>query len=106
MALPGPRRSRCRQHQRVVDRKRNARPGRQMYQDPVWRSYVVEGKPCYLQIPGICTGTAEVRDHIVPIALGGTNTADNIGAACRACNGSKGAKTAEELRTRATPRRR
>lgn len=32
-------------------------------------------------------------DHIVPLALGGTNTVDNIQPLCRTCNASKHTKT-------------
>lgn len=36
-------------------------------------------------------------DHIVPIKLGGGNTNDNVVAACKSCNSSKGAKTPEDF---------
>jgi len=32
-------------------------------------------------------------DHIVPLAAGGPNVADNLQLLCRPCNRSKGAKT-------------
>lgn len=33
-------------------------------------------------------------DHIIPIAMGGTHTWDNVACACRGCNGRKGARWA------------
>lgn len=36
-------------------------------------------------------------DHRIPLSRGGTNSPDNIVVACRGCNRSKGAKTAEEF---------
>jgi len=38
------------------------------------------------------------RDHVVPLALGGTNDIDNILPACRRCNGRKRAMTADTFR--------
>lgn len=35
-------------------------------------------------------------DHVVPWSRGGQHTADNLVLACRPCNRSKGARTAEE----------
>jgi len=35
-------------------------------------------------------------DHILPVARGGTNNADNLQMLCKPCNMSKGAKTMEE----------
>lgn len=37
-------------------------------------------------------------DHVMPVALGGPDSADNLVVACRACNRSKGAKTLSEWR--------
>ena len=39
-------------------------------------------------------------DHVIPLARGGTNDADNIVLACRNCNRSKGSKTVAEWRRR------
>lgn len=36
-------------------------------------------------------------DHIIPIALGGLHTYDNVACACRECNGSKGARAMGQL---------
>ena len=35
-------------------------------------------------------------DHVIPRSRGGTDTPDNLAAACRSCNQRKGAKTPEE----------
>jgi 5-methylcytosine-specific restriction endonuclease McrA len=35
-------------------------------------------------------------DHILPLAMGGSNTLSNIAPACRACNTKKGARTPEQ----------
>lgn len=37
-------------------------------------------------------------DHILPVAKGGTNKADNLCICCKPCNSSKGTKTIEEWR--------
>lgn len=39
----------------------------------------------------VCCGTDTdlVRDHIQPLAMGGSNTADNMQWLCRSCNSSK-----------------
>lgn len=39
-----------------------------------------------------------IFDHQIPLARGGSNTADNMVVACAACNGSKLARTVEEFR--------
>jgi 5-methylcytosine-specific restriction endonuclease McrA len=40
-----------------------------------------------------CGGASEAADHIVPVSRGGANSWDNLAAACRACNSSKGNKS-------------
>lgn len=37
-------------------------------------------------------------DHVIPVAAGGTNDADNLAPSCRTCNGRKGASDVESLR--------
>ncbi len=43
----------------------------------------------YLGLCVYCTDKAEHLDHVVPIALGGTNDLDNLVPACAHCNHSK-----------------
>lgn len=45
-----------------------------------------------------CRGVADSVDHIHPKALGGRGTADNLRAACKPCNMSKGARWAAPQR--------
>ena len=52
---------------------------------------------------GVCYYCGETpaelhKDHLIPIALGGDNTASNVVGACMKCNCSKGSKTEEEFR--------
>lgn len=44
------------------------------------------GTVCWLRLPGVCTFHATTKDHIVPLAAGGTNDLANLRPACRACN--------------------
>ena len=39
-------------------------------------------------------------EHIYPIALGGSNSKDNLTTACKNCNSEKGHKTLEEWRNK------
>jgi hypothetical protein len=44
-----------------------------------------------------CGGNEKLEiDHKTPLSRGGDNSIENLVAACRACNASKGAKTPEE----------
>src|SRR4051794_35457213 len=54
--------------------------------DPSARDYLqgVMGDPC-----AYCGGPAAEADHVTPVRLGGTETWDNIAAACRSCNNRK-----------------
>lgn len=47
---------------------------------------------CQLQLAG-CTGRADTVDHLVPRSQGGLSTESNLAAACKRCNGRKGART-------------
>jgi 5-methylcytosine-specific restriction endonuclease McrA len=45
---------------------------------------------------GYCGGKADTIDHVIPRAQGGPHVWRNVAAACKACNGRKGAKTPAE----------
>ncbi|MGH3735843.1 MAG: HNH endonuclease signature motif containing protein [Micromonosporaceae bacterium] len=77
LAIPGPRRSRCRGHQKAWDKARNARPERAAYRDPTYRAAVI---PATCSMPG-CDKPA-TKDHIVELHQGGGNDASNIQALC------------------------
>ena len=47
------------------------------------------GGRCYLGIPDLCTGDAEVMDHVKPLSKGGSHMLANLRPACQACNSSK-----------------
>jgi len=51
---------------------------------------------CQIRGPG-CLGTANEVDHVHPKAWGGKATRDNLRAACRPCNRSKGSRTDERF---------
>lgn len=53
-----------------------------------------------------CTRIATVADHIVALALGGTDTDDNMQAACAPCNQWKAALEANEAKSRLRNRKR
>lgn len=51
-----------------------------------WNSYkIINNKKCSY-------GNYPTRDHVVPLALGGTDTWDNVKLACFKCNARKGAR--------------
>lgn len=43
-----------------------------------------------------CPDLADTRDHVIPVARGGSNSIDNIVPACKSCNCSKGTKLLHE----------
>jgi 5-methylcytosine-specific restriction endonuclease McrA len=45
---------------------------------------------CEIRYPGVCTGHADVADHVIPVDEGGPSTLENAQAACRGCNAAKG----------------
>ena len=48
------------------------------------------GNTCYLRYPGICTGGAEVKEHVLPRTPDGRrNLVANLRPACRPCNSKK-----------------
>lgn len=81
--------------------------------EPVSRQYIFERDhwKCYLcgqsvdQSAPVIDPLYPTLDHVMPLALGGTHTADNLRLACRACNVSKGANFLVEppQRPTATP---
>lgn len=90
---------RSRRHRRVAKALRRARQRATAVEplDPIkvlerdgWRCRL-----CGIDTPphlrGTCDPAAPEMDHIVPLALGGAHTMDNVQCACRACNGAKGA---------------
>jgi HNH endonuclease len=44
---------------------------------------------CEIRYPGVCTGRADVADHIVAVDEGGLSVIENAQAACRPCNQAK-----------------
>jgi len=59
------------------------------------RARVLERDNCTCTYCGAWAGTV---DHVVPIALGGSNDDSNLAACCAYCNRSKGAKPLTEWR--------
>ncbi|GGF39317.1 HNH endonuclease [Williamsia phyllosphaerae] len=56
-------------------------------------------------VQGICHYCGELalpptKDHMIPVALGGTSAIENIAVSCEPCNWSKGALTAEQFMAR------
>lgn len=45
-----------------------------------------------------CKGDAKCLDHVIPLSRGGHDTIDNLVAACKSCNTSKGRKLLTEWR--------
>ena len=56
---------------------------------------------CWYDVNGyhVCGDTYPTRDHVIPIARGGTHTWDNVRLACRRCNSQKNDRTLEEYLT-------
>jgi 5-methylcytosine-specific restriction endonuclease McrA len=94
-ARGGRRGARCDPCQATYDARRNALPTRHPYLDPTYRAYPIKGKRCALQYPDICATWAATRDHIIPIAKGGTNEWSNLQPACRPCNSAKRSRIAD-----------
>lgn len=55
--------------------------------------FALWGNCCYM-----CGSPANVIEHVIPLARGGTNWPANLRPACTACNASKGVSIAESYR--------
>ena len=53
-----------------------------------------------------CGAAATQVDHLVPVALGGSNALSNLVPACASCNASRGKRLGPPPRLRRAPRRR
>lgn len=58
-----------------------------------WRCQLC-GRKCQQRLSGSNCDAAPELDHIIPLALGGGHTYENVQLACRGCNGAKGATRA------------
>lgn len=82
--------SRCTACERTRNTERNAQPGRQAYSDPAYLAVPLVG-PCvdaHRADLGPCAGDL-TRDHVIPLARGGTNARANITIRCRRHNSKK-----------------
>lgn len=59
--------------------------------------FVRDGEVC--AYCGTTSGPFEI-DHVIPLAIGGTNELDNLAVACRPCNRQKNSKTPKQWRLR------
>lgn len=78
--------TRCVEHQKQRERKRNADPKRKAYADSEYRKYRAELKagiyPCFRG----CGRRADTVGHITPLASGGLNVPSNWAPECSKCN--------------------
>ncbi len=90
-AVPG--RSRCRAHGGRAWAGQPPERQQHYYGDwPRLRRIVLEReKTCRWRLPG-CLVVATECDHIVPVSVGGSNSLDNLAAACSHCNRLRGAQ--------------
>ena len=67
------------------------------YRDPELRTHLFErdGWTCHYCGDAVTTESATL-DHLVPVSMGGMNTAENLVAACFLCNSVKSGKTYEQ----------
>lgn len=87
--------SRCAEHAYWREQDANRPSAARRGYDYKWRAlvrFVLErdGYVCQLRIPGVCLGSANTGDHVVPLSRGGARLdEDNVQAACRPCNTAK-----------------
>lgn len=77
--------TRCVGHEAEHQRRREQRPGRAERHDPAYRRIPSSGTCHICGQPG-----ADTKDHVIPLAAGGTNDPTNIRPAHRSCNSKKG----------------
>lgn len=98
--------ARCADCTRTVQRNRDARRG-----TPAQRGYNAEylrnRRAVLAASDGRCAWgcgrPATTVDHIIPLALGGTNDFDNLMPACKPCNSSRGSRPAPSAWIRRFP---
>ena len=62
------------------------------------RHAVLEAAGWRCQMTPGCTNPATTVDHVIPLALGGTNAPENLRASCRGCNSRGGAALTNEIK--------
>ena len=91
------RKSRCLEHERAQQRRRDqwrGTPAQRGY-DATYlrnrRAVLANGPhPCAWG----CGRVADTVDHIIPLAMGGTNEVSNLMPSCKPCNSSRGSRPA------------
>lgn len=82
----------------VLPRSHNMASARQIatHSDAQWLDKVRAsgGACCHCQRPA----PYGVKDHLIPVARGGSDGIDNVALSCRDCNAAKGAMTPDEFR--------
>lgn len=72
------------------------RPERPRHYGPFWRRLVAAVLAAAGHLCEYCHRPARSGDHVIPLSRGGATTRDNVVAACRHCNTSKGNRTLAE----------
>lgn len=81
-------RGRCAQHARKPFARTVKYAGGRAWQRTRARIFARDGYACRIRAEG-CTGAAEVVDHVLNRARGGSDDDSNLVSACRACNDTK-----------------
>ena len=70
---------------------------RRAYDTPAYRAAKkrLNGLPCHW-----CGRVSDTVDHLIPVAAGGTNSAENLVPACKRCNSRRGAQFGNRRRAR------